>query len=61
MSSDPSLGPLPSPCVGPDFEGKGERPSATLSVEVGLDNVKVLPQTPQLIALLRFGAPRSTK
>lgn len=54
MSDDPSLGPLPSPCVGPDFQGKGERPSATLSVEVGLDNVKVLPQTPQLIALLRY-------
>jgi uracil phosphoribosyltransferase len=54
MSDDPSLGPLPSPCVGPDFQGKGERPSATLSVEVGLDNVKVLPQTPQLIALLRL-------
>ncbi|KAH8174253.1 uracil phosphoribosyltransferase domain-containing protein [Sarocladium implicatum] len=61
MSDDPSLGPLPSPCVGPDFQGKGERPSATLSVEVGLDNVKVLPQTPQLIALLSMIRNKDTE
>lgn len=54
MSSSPSPGPLPSPCVGPDFQARGERPSATLSVSVGFDNVKVLPQTPQLIALLSY-------
>ncbi|KAK0392160.1 hypothetical protein NLU13_1658 [Sarocladium strictum] len=61
MSDDASLGPLPSPCVGPDFQGKGERPSATLSVEVGLDNVKVLPQTPQLIALLSIIRNKDTE
>ncbi|KAI9896252.1 hypothetical protein N3K66_008424 [Trichothecium roseum] len=42
----------PTKCVGPDFKDQDKKPSATVSVEVGIDNVRVLPQTPQLIALL---------
>lgn len=42
----------PTRCVGPSFEGQDRKPSATVSVEVPFDNVRVLPQTPQLIALL---------
>lgn len=36
--------------VGPDH--KMERPTATVSKKLDFENVHVLPQTPQLIALL---------
>lgn len=42
----------PTQQVGPGFRSQDEKPSATVSVEVKFDNVRVLPQTPQLIALL---------
>lgn len=42
----------PTQTVGPDFRSQSEKPSATVSVEVPFENVHVLPQTPQLIALL---------
>lgn len=44
----------PTRSVGPQFKSQSEKPTATVSVEVGLDNVKVLAQTPQLIALLSY-------
>ena len=42
------------PCqgVGPIYKPDGEKPTATVSQAVPYDNVHVLPQTPQLIALL---------
>ncbi|GAB7347970.1 hypothetical protein MBLNU459_g5473t1 [Dothideomycetes sp. NU459] len=42
----------PSQCLGPDYRPNGDKPMATVSKEVKHDNVHVLPQTPQLIALL---------
>jgi uracil phosphoribosyltransferase len=45
-------GSAPTQCVGPDFKAQDQKPSATVSVKVDLENVHVLPQTPQLIALL---------
>lgn len=46
--------PVSSPAqgVGPVYRPDGEKPSATVSKELSFDNVHVLPQTPQLIALL---------
>lgn len=46
--------PVPSPAqgVGPIYRPDGEKPTATVSKDVSYDNVHVLPQTPQLIALL---------
>ncbi|KAI1025358.1 hypothetical protein LB504_012643 [Fusarium proliferatum] len=38
--------------VGPSYRAHQQKPSATVSVDVKLDNVHVLSQTPQLIALL---------
>ncbi|THX02642.1 uracil phosphoribosyltransferase [Aureobasidium pullulans] len=42
----------PSQCLGPNYRAEGEKPTATVSKKVRHDNVHVLPQTPQLIALL---------
>jgi len=42
----------PSKCVGPDYRAAEEKPTATVSTQVKHDNVTILPQTPQLIALL---------
>jgi hypothetical protein len=42
----------PSQCLGPTYRAEGEKPKATVSKKVGHANVHVLPQTPQLIALL---------
>lgn len=47
-------GSAPTQSVGPGFRSQDEKPTATVSVEVGFDNVRVLPQTPQLIALLSY-------
>jgi uracil phosphoribosyltransferase len=46
--------PVPSPAqgVGPIGQPDGEKPTATVSKEVSYENVHVLAQTPQLIALL---------
>jgi len=38
--------------VGPAYRPEEEKPTATVSREVSQENVHVLPQTPQLIALL---------
>lgn len=42
----------PADCVGPDYRPKTEKPTATVSTQISYDNVHILPQTPQLIALL---------
>ena len=46
--------PTPSPAqgVGPTYRREDEKPTATVSKEVSYENVHILPQTPQLIALL---------
>ncbi|KAK2797747.1 hypothetical protein FQN50_009076 [Emmonsiellopsis sp. PD_5] len=44
--------PAPAQGVGPLYKPDGEKPTATVSQVVNYDNVHVLPQTPQLIALL---------
>lgn len=42
----------PSQCLGPKYRAEGEKPTATVSKQLRHENVHVLPQTPQLIALL---------
>ena len=42
----------PSQHLGPEYRSPDEKPSATVSTKVDQDNVHILPQTPQLIALL---------
>ncbi|KAK4203666.1 putative uracil phosphoribosyltransferase [Triangularia verruculosa] len=42
----------PVKCVGPEYRAEDQKPTATVSTVVHFDNVTVLPQTPQLIALL---------
>jgi uracil phosphoribosyltransferase len=47
-----ALKKTPSKNLGPEYKPDDEKPVATVSTEVGHDNVHILPQTPQLIALL---------
>lgn len=42
----------PTQTVGPDYRPDSQKPKATVSKEPTQQNVTVLPQTPQLIALL---------
>jgi len=42
----------PAQGVGPDYRPEEQKPTATVSTEISYDNVHILPQTPQLIALL---------
>ena len=42
----------PAQGVGPFYKPDGEKPTATVSKDASYENVHVLPQTPQLIALL---------
>ena len=44
----------PVHCVGPDYRPDAQKPIATVSTELSYDNVHVLSQTPQLIALLTY-------
>ncbi|KAM7194764.1 Uracil phosphoribosyltransferase domain containing protein [Naviculisporaceae sp. PSN 640] len=46
----PKPGPVQS--IGPDYRSASQKPQATVSTEVPFETVTVLPQTPQLIALL---------
>ncbi|PHH58453.1 hypothetical protein CDD81_5807 [Ophiocordyceps australis] len=46
--------------VGPRHQTQDQKPLATLSAKVPFDNVHVLPQTPQLIALLSIIRSQST-
>ncbi|CRK26224.1 hypothetical protein BN1708_014412 [Verticillium longisporum] len=48
-------------CVGPLYRSESQKPSATVSTEMNLDNVHILPQTPQLIALLTIIRDRNTE
>ncbi|EEY13901.1 uracil phosphoribosyltransferase [Verticillium alfalfae VaMs.102] len=64
MASQPAKLQKPSgavQCVGPLYRSESQKPSATVSTEMNLDNVHILPQTPQLIALLTyvFGIPQA--
>lgn len=49
-TSKPSTAPTQT--VGPDYRPDSQKPKATVSKEPTTKNVTVLPQTPQLIALL---------
>lgn len=53
MSSTPSTA-APAHCVGPDYRPNAQKPTATVSTEISYENVHILPQTPQLIALLTY-------
>uniref|UniRef100_A0A1Y1K1Z1 uracil phosphoribosyltransferase n=1 Tax=Photinus pyralis TaxID=7054 RepID=A0A1Y1K1Z1_PHOPY len=53
--------PVPTQCIGPSHRSTGEKPSATLSAGVNFDNVCILPQTPQLIALLSMIRNKNTE
>ena len=48
--SDSKIAPTQS--VGPEYQPESKKPTATVSTPVDFENVTVLPQTPQLIALL---------
>ncbi|KAK0664000.1 putative uracil phosphoribosyltransferase [Cercophora samala] len=50
----------PVKCVGPEYRAEDQKPTATVSTVVNYDNVTVLPQTPQLIALLSIIRNHST-
>ncbi|KAF4917885.1 Uracil phosphoribosyltransferase [Colletotrichum viniferum] len=51
----------PTQCVGPLYRSESQKPSATVSTEMNLDNVIILPQTPQLIALLTIIRDKDTE
>ena len=42
----------PTRPVGPDYRSESQKPAATVSTGVEFETVTILPQTPQLIALL---------
>lgn len=43
---------VPSKHLGPEYRSLDDKPEATVSKSVQQENVHILPQTPQLIALL---------
>ena len=45
---------MPTKDVGPDYKPREEKPTATVSASISYDNVHILPQTPQLIALMTY-------
>ncbi|KAK4164873.1 uracil phosphoribosyltransferase-domain-containing protein [Cladorrhinum sp. PSN259] len=51
----------PTQAVGPEYQSESQKPTATVSTPVDFDNVTVLPQTPQLIALLSVIRNRDTQ
>ncbi|KAK3308664.1 uracil phosphoribosyltransferase-domain-containing protein [Chaetomium strumarium] len=53
--------PVPTQCVGPDYRSESQKPTAAVSVGVEFDTVTVLPQTPQLIALLSIIRDKDTQ
>ncbi|KAF4548001.1 Uracil phosphoribosyltransferase-like protein [Elsinoe fawcettii] len=57
----PTLQQTPSQCIGPDYRRESQKPTATVSKQVDCDNIHVLPQTPQLIALLTMIRDKNTK
>ncbi|KAH0522098.1 hypothetical protein TsFJ059_006004 [Trichoderma semiorbis] len=61
MAENPTPASAPTQCVGPSFRAVADKPSATVSAVVSSDNVYVLPQTPQLIALLSMIRNKDTE
>ncbi|KAF2205813.1 PRTase-like protein [Delitschia confertaspora ATCC 74209] len=57
MASQPEA---PSQSVGPEYRPAEEKPTATVSTGVSHENVHILPQTPQLIALLTMIRDKNT-
>ncbi|MCJ1472851.1 Uracil phosphoribosyltransferase, synthesizes UMP from uracil [Lambiella insularis] len=51
----------PTQSVGPDYRSETQKPTATISTQVRYENVHILPQTPQLIALLTMIRDRNTE
>lgn len=58
--SAPSETQTPSQSVGPDYRPEEQKPTATVSTELSHENVHILPQTPQLIALLTMIRDKNT-
>ncbi|KAF8865755.1 PRTase-like protein [Acephala macrosclerotiorum] len=50
----------PKQSVGPDYRSEKQKPIATVSTAVPFETVHILPQTPQLIALLTMIRDRNT-
>ncbi|KAK6432391.1 Uracil phosphoribosyltransferase, synthesizes UMP from uracil [Oleoguttula sp. CCFEE 5521] len=50
----------PSQGVGPEYMSSDEKPTATVSTQVSHENFTILPQTPQLIALLTMIRDKNT-
>jgi len=50
----------PSERVGPLYRSSSQKPTATVSTELSHENVHILPQTPQLIALLTMIRDKET-
>ncbi|KAL2753936.1 hypothetical protein ACRALDRAFT_2043062 [Sodiomyces alcalophilus JCM 7366] len=57
----PQQASRPVRCVGPLYRTESQKPTATVSTEINLDNVTILPQTPQLIALLTIIRDKNTE
>ncbi|KAL2140612.1 hypothetical protein VTI28DRAFT_3576 [Corynascus sepedonium] len=53
--------PAPTQCVGPVYRSESQKPTAAVSTGVEFDTVTILPQTPQLIALLSIIRDKSTQ
>ncbi|KAG6018165.1 Uracil phosphoribosyltransferase, synthesizes UMP from uracil [Claviceps pusilla] len=51
----------PTQCIGPSHRSVEHKPSATVSTKISFDNIYVLPQSPQLIALLSIIRNKNTK
>ncbi|KAF2756037.1 PRTase-like protein [Pseudovirgaria hyperparasitica] len=60
MSSNEASQKPPSQCVGPEYRPATMKPTATVSTEIPHENVHILPQTPQLIALLTMIRDKDT-
>ncbi|KZL82720.1 uracil phosphoribosyltransferase [Colletotrichum incanum] len=61
QDSKSASGSGPTQCVGPLYRSESQKPTATVSTEINSDNVIILPQTPQLIALLTIIRDRNTE
>lgn len=59
--AEPDGSTPPVQCVGPEYREDSQKPTATLSLAVVYDNVHVIAQTPQLIALLTIIRNRNTE
>ncbi|KAK4127704.1 PRTase-like protein [Parathielavia appendiculata] len=57
----PNVRPAPTQCVGPDYRSESQKPTAAVSTDVKVDTVTILPQTPQLIALLSIIRDKNTQ